>query len=112
MNQVDFVSKLVDWFARQDRSLQSVVLGQIEPPDMIEMLDLIRKRIKSEQREVYPPGTKVHYVLVNDYEQQLIDNARADKEPDNLADAAVEVTKGALRSQGPQKKKSSQNKTA
>jgi hypothetical protein len=44
--KIEMTTRLVDWFCGQDKTLQSVILGQIDPLDEAAVLDLIKARLK------------------------------------------------------------------
>jgi len=47
--RVQIATRLLCWFADQDKSLQSLVLSQIEESDQLQLLDMIKDRIEAEK---------------------------------------------------------------
>lgn len=45
IGKIELTSRLVDWFCRQDYTLQSIILGQIAPEDETLVFDLIRGKL-------------------------------------------------------------------
>lgn len=48
------VGRAMEWVADQDKTLQSVILGQADPIDTLAVLDLIRRRLEAAAGDVGP----------------------------------------------------------
>lgn len=46
------LSRLMLWFARQDQTLQSIILGQVKPEDVPGVLKLLLKRARQSQDDL------------------------------------------------------------
>ena len=58
MKLIGVLSRLVEWFVDQDKTLQSVVLGLIDEKDAPEVLGLIHKRLAEDiTKKHIPPDT-------------------------------------------------------
>jgi hypothetical protein len=110
------ISRIVEWFAEQDETLQAVILRQVKTIDTLDMLEMIQLRIKrrlelsqeavrkkaelvAEGKDLF--GVKVEFV--NAEESQMLEDfrkAQRQKEggklaapADDLLDASAEETK-------------------
>lgn len=54
IKKIQLVSRAMEWVAGQDKTLQSIILGQADPVDSLDILDLIRRRLEAEIAEVSP----------------------------------------------------------
>ena len=63
IGKIELVSRAMEWLSIQDKTLQSVILGQIDPVDSLEVLNLIRRRLKAEMAEVSPAAQIVDDVV-------------------------------------------------
>lgn len=46
MGKIELVSRLVEWFDLQDKTLQAIILGQIHKMDELTVLQLIKDRLQ------------------------------------------------------------------
>ena len=54
IKKIYIISRTMEWLATQDKTLQSVILGQADPIDTLAVLDLIRSRLEAEMASVSP----------------------------------------------------------
>ncbi len=52
IKKIQLVSRAMEWVAGQDKTLQSIILGQADPVDALEILELIRRRLEAEVDDV------------------------------------------------------------
>jgi len=45
--KIEMVSRVMNWLCNQDKSLQAIVLGQVDPADELAVLDLIRAKCET-----------------------------------------------------------------
>ena len=56
----DALSRLIDWFVVQDKTLQAIILNQVKEDDQLAILDLIRNRLKNNEIDYeYLPDDQV-----------------------------------------------------
>lgn len=48
------LSRVVEWFVDQDKTLQGIILNQVSPADEVEVLGLIHKRLVHKIAEQLP----------------------------------------------------------
>lgn len=54
IKKIQLVSRAMEWVAAQDKTLQSIILGQADPVDALEILELIRRRLETEAMDINP----------------------------------------------------------
>lgn len=45
IGKIELISRIVEWFASQSKTLQAIILGQIDPVDETEVLSMIKTRL-------------------------------------------------------------------
>lgn len=90
------VGRAIEWVATQDKTLQSVILGQIDPVDSLEILDLIGRRLDAESADEVETMTR--YRLLSADEQILLDELREMLGPDELLAKARQALSKVARS--------------
>lgn len=50
LTQVEFTSRLITWYSKQDKTLQNVMLGNEEPDHEIEILKLIENKLLAKEK--------------------------------------------------------------
>lgn len=61
IGKIELVSRVAHWFAKQDRTLQAIVLGQIDPVDEMGILELVMARVGGQSSD--QPGDYIEHFL-------------------------------------------------
>lgn len=78
VGKVELVSRAIQWLSKQDKTLQAIILGQIEQNDTVAVLDLLRGRLSEnkmdaqireyiKQSSSVPEKTKTDLLKILDY---------------------------------------------
>lgn len=88
MKLIGVSSRIIEWFVKQDYTLQSIILGMVANEDKAGVLQLIEKRSKEEQKQ---PGSP-------DPATQAEANAKVNEILGEVADEADKTRKKAKKS--------------
>lgn len=104
IGKIELVSRMIRWLSLQDKTLQAVILGQVEPMDELAVLDIIRNKLlpkssKSKSEQVFD---SLHELISHAHDSGIL-----------IPDKQVQTLLDELRSQlGPDKKDAVRQKKA
>ena len=71
--KTEIVSRAIEWLAKQDKSLQAVVLGQLDPQGELAVLDLIRNGIIADAPDALR-NADIRYSMLTLEDRQIQEN--------------------------------------